>query len=116
MCLFGYNGRLRANVIADGSVFPHNDDVERFIKEFEKEVMVLAQELGLRDQDCFTEPAAKSDPRKLATNGATIAKVLLDSNGNCTLARSNRPINELRKKYFISDDNEAFTCVSNDAP
>jgi len=56
ICLFGYNGRLRANVIADGVAFPNAEDVSLFIDEFEKEIRLLGANCSLSDQDCFDEP------------------------------------------------------------
>jgi len=56
ICLFGYNGRLRANVIADGAAFPNEDDVRLFIEEFEKEIGLLGVNCSLSDRDCFDEP------------------------------------------------------------
>ncbi|OXA60729.1 uncharacterized protein LOC110844958 [Folsomia candida] len=55
LCLFGYNGRIRANVVADASVFPDEGDVTHFISAFEGELASLGRTcLGLRDEEVFT--------------------------------------------------------------
>jgi len=68
MCLFGYNGRIRANVIADSSVFPDENDVATFVEEFEREFLILGKSIGLKDQDCFTECVNNSKMEIMESN------------------------------------------------
>lgn len=72
MCLFGYNGRVRANVLADSCVFPDPSDVANFISAFEKEIKDLGKNFGLREEDCFTTPVMSRN-RNLSSTPANLS-------------------------------------------
>lgn len=55
VCLFSYAGRIRAGVIADGSVMPSSSDVPALIEEFEKDLINLAKDADVKEKDMFME-------------------------------------------------------------